>query len=119
MKTTFAILLLAISSIACAESNAATAASDESAARGNVVYGKYCAKCHGQNADGRGKDAYKYKPMPTNFRIAQSARSYVEEITRKGGKAVGRSEDMPDWDGDLTKEQIEDVVSYVMSVRGK
>ena len=119
MKTTVAILLLAISGFAYAEGNAGSMPNDESIARGKVVYGKYCSKCHGQNADGRGKDARKYKPEPTNFRVAQAVRPYMVEITKKGGKAVGRSEDMPDWDGDLTDQQIQDVVSYIMSVRGK
>ena len=119
MKITVAILLLAISGFAYAEGDASAMSSDASIERGKVVYGKYCSKCHGKNTDGRGKDARKYKPEPTNFRIAQAVRPYMEEITKKGGKAVGRSEDMPEWEGDLTNEQIQDVVSYVMSVRSK
>ena len=112
MKTIIAILLFTICSFAYA-------AGDESASRGKVVYDKYCSKCHGKNADGRGKDARKYKPEPTNFHIAQAVRPYMVEITKKGGKAVGRSDDMPSWDGDITDQQIEDVVNYVMSVRSK
>ena len=119
MKTTVAILMFIISGFAFAEGNAATMSGDDSVTHGKVVFEKYCSKCHGKNADGRGKDAYKYKPAPTNFHIAQAARAYMLDITKKGGKALGRSEDMPDWDGDLTNEQINDVVSYVMSVRGK
>ncbi len=38
-------------------------------------------------------------------------------MTKKGGKAMGRSEDMPDWGGDLSEAQLEQVVDYVMSVR--
>jgi len=119
MKTTLATLLLAFSGFAYTASAADAMSHEDSVARGKVVYGKYCSKCHGQNADGRGKDARKYKPEPTNFHISQAARPYMVEITQKGGKAVGRSEDMPDWDGDLTKQQIEDVISYVMSLRSK
>jgi mono/diheme cytochrome c family protein len=118
MKTTIAILLLALSGFAYAKADDSTMAGDSSSiARGKVVYGKYCSKCHGKNADGRGKKAYKYKPEPTNFHISQAARPYIVEIIKKGGKGVGRSDDMPDWDGDLSKKQINDVVNYVMSVR--
>lgn len=119
MKSTLAILLFAFSGFAYATSDAGSMSSNDSVARGKVVFGKYCSKCHGQNADGRGKDAYKYKPEPTNFHIARAARPYMLEMTKKGGNGMGRSDNMPDWDGDLTNEQIEDVVSYVMSVRGK
>lgn len=112
MRTYVAILLVAVSGYTFAEG-------DASIDRGQTVYGKYCTKCHGQDADGKGKDARKYKPMPTNFRIAQAAPAYEEEITKKGGKAMGRSEDMPDWGDDLSAEQIHDVVSYIVSLRGK
>ena len=95
-----------------------SANADDTLARGKVVYGKYCAKCHGINADGRGKDAYKYKPAPTNFHVARAPLPYVLDIIKKGGKGVNRSDNMPDWDGDLSKEQIEDVAKFVVSIRG-
>jgi len=118
MKTTIAMmLLLTASSFACAAADKGSMSDDKSIGRGKVVYNKYCSKCHGANADGRGKDAYKYAPMPTNFHIAQAARPYMLDIVKKGGKGMSRSEDMPDWGDDLSNEQIEDVVNYVMSFR--
>ncbi len=115
MRTVVAILLAAVSGYTFAADNSGDAA----ATRGHIVYDKFCAKCHGVNADGRGKDSWKYKPAPTNFHVAGSARPYMEDVTRKGGKGVGRSEDMPDWGDDLSAEQLQDVVSYIMSVRDK
>ena len=117
MRTYVAMLLVAVSGYTYAGSDTDSMASDASIARGQTVYGKYCTKCHGKDADGHGKDSWKYKPMPTNFHIAQAARAYELEIIQKGGKALGRSEDMPDWGDDLSTEQMQDVVSYVMSVR--
>jgi len=111
MKSTVVIFLLSIFGFAAA------AHADDSVVRGKVVYGKYCSKCHGVNADGQGKDAYKYKPAPTNFRIAQAPLSYFMEIIKNGGKGVSRSDNMPDWDGDLSPQQIEDVANYAVSVR--
>jgi len=110
MKTSVAIFLIAFSGWAVAADTA-------SGAGGHAVYEKFCSKCHGVDGGGNGKDAAKYKPAPTNFRIAGAARAYMVDMTKKGGKALGRSEDMPEWGTDLTEEQIQDVVNYVMSVR--
>ncbi len=112
MKTIMAMLLMATCGLAYAAADG-----DDAVASGHEVYNKYCAKCHGDKADGRGKDSWKYKPSPTNFHIAGAARPYMVEITRKGGKGVGRSEDMPDWGDDLSDAQIQNVVSYLMTLR--
>jgi len=118
MKTSVAIFLIAFSGLAVADEYATSKASDPaSETRGQTVYGKFCSKCHGVDGSGNGKDAAKYKPAPTNFRIAGAARAYMVDMTKKGGKAMSRSEDMPEWGTDLTEEQIQDVVNYVMSVR--
>lgn len=115
MKALAAIFLIAFSgAVAAADASKSDSASET---RGQAVYGKFCSKCHGMDANGNGKDAHKYKPAPTNFRIAGAARAYMVEMTKKGGKALGRSEDMPEWGADLTEEQIQDVVNYIMSVR--
>ncbi len=105
-KSVMAICLLALFSSAHADDPA-----------GKGTYMKFCSKCHGEDANGRGKDAYKYKPAPTNFTAGLAPREYYVEMTKKGGKAMDRSEDMPDWSSDLSDQQIQQVVDYVMSVR--
>ncbi len=117
MKASVAIFLIAFSGLAVADESASKSSDPASDTRGQTVYGKFCSKCHGMDGTGNGKDAYKYKPAPTNFRIAGAARPYMVDMTKKGGKAVSRSEDMPEWGTDLTEEQIQDVVNYVMSLR--
>jgi mono/diheme cytochrome c family protein len=117
MKTSVAIFLIAFSGLVVADEYSGNPADPASVTRGQTVYGKFCSKCHGVDGSGNGKDAAKYKPAPTNFRIAGAARAYMVEMTKKGGKAMGRSEDMPEWSADLTAEQIQDVVNYIMSVR--
>jgi mono/diheme cytochrome c family protein len=113
MKTSVAIFLIAFSGFAVAGESADPA----SVTRGQTVYGKFCSKCHGVDGAGNGKDAAKYKPAPTNFLIAGAARAYMVDMTKKGGKVMLRSEDMPEWGTDLTEEQIQDVVNYAMSIR--
>src|ERR1700694_3219382 len=38
------------------------------AARGKVVYERYCVSCHGENGDGRGEAADAIFPKPRDFR---------------------------------------------------
>jgi len=47
------------------DSDAGAAAATD---RGAVLFGKYCALCHGENGDGAGKFAYLMNPRPRNFR---------------------------------------------------
>ena len=117
MKTAAAIFLIAFSGLAVANEYSSKASDPASETRGQTVYGKFCSKCHGETGSGNGKDAMKYKPAPTNFKVAGAARAYMVDMTKKGGKAMSRSEDMPEWGTDLTEEQIQDVVNYVMSLR--
>lgn len=119
MKTIISVMLFTLSSLAYAAGDMGGATDSAALARGKHTFVKYCSKCHGKEADGRGRDAYKYKPMPTNFHIALAARPYMVEITKKGGKAMHRSDNMPDWGDDLSNQQIEEVVSYLMSLRKK
>ncbi|MFQ5737723.1 MAG: ethylbenzene dehydrogenase-related protein [Acidobacteriota bacterium] len=43
----------------------------EEASRGQVVYEKNCAVCHGVNGDGKGEAAYLLLPNPRNFRAGK------------------------------------------------
>ena len=114
MKSLLAMVLIGVSGVVFAQEH-----SDTSITRGHLVYGKFCAKCHGQDGNGQGKDAWKYSPPPTNFKIALAPRGYMEKIVKMGGKALGRSDDMPDWGTDLNDQQIQEVVDFLMSVRAK
>jgi len=87
--------------------------------RGGVVYNNYCVTCHGLNADGNGRAARLYNPRPANLRTSDKNDSYIEMIVRKGGEAIGRSPKMPPWEGELTNEQIKDVVAFIRSINGK
>lgn len=84
--------------------------------RGEIVFQNYCALCHGVHADGRGRAARIYNPKPANLRESTKPDAYKEAIVRRGGKAMGRSEYMPPWGGELTDEQIADVVQFLRSI---
>lgn len=84
--------------------------------RGDIVFKNYCILCHGVKADGTGRAAKLYTPKPANLVLSDKNDAYKELIIRQGGAAIGRSEFMPPWDKELTKEQIGDVVAYLHSI---
>lgn len=84
--------------------------------RGNIVFKNYCILCHGAKADGTGRAAKLYTPKPANLLLSTKNDAYRELIIRQGGAALGRSEFMPPWAEELTKEQISDVVAYLRSI---
>ena len=85
-------------------------ASNKPTIRGGIVFRAYCVLCHGERSDGESKAAKLYGKVAINV---FNGRDYIEKIIRYGGKAVGRSEFMPDWKDELSEEQINDVVEYV------
>jgi mono/diheme cytochrome c family protein len=85
--------------------------------RGEKVFQRYCALCHGPNADGRGRAAARYKPPPANLVRSPYPDEYKELIIRVGGRAVGRSQFMPPWGEELSAQQIRDVVAYLRRIK--
>ena len=86
--------------------------------RGKLVFDHYCTLCHGETGEGNGRAAKVHNPRPANLVKSLVPEQYIEMIVRKGGKAVGRYEGMPPWEDQLTNEQIIDVRTYVLSLRG-
>lgn len=90
---------------------------DAAVFRGRLVFFNYCATCHGPNADGGGRAARLYDPRPANLRTSDKTAPYMKRIVRGGGRSMGRSEFMPPWGEELTEEQMNDVVTYLLSLR--
>ena len=123
-KQLAAIALAALSGAACGADPVAVTKGvfphvdtlEASIFRGNIVFKNYCILCHGVKADGMGRAAKLYTPKPANLLLSDKNDAYKEMIIRQGGAALGRSEFMPPWDKELTKEQITDVVAYLRSI---
>ena len=79
--------------------------------RGGIVYKNYCILCHGERGDGLGRAAKLYGAA--NMSIKPQSPQYYEKIVRKGGEGVGKSPNMPQWEEELSDEQINDVVAYL------
>jgi mono/diheme cytochrome c family protein len=89
---------------------------DDATRRGSIVYQRYCANCHGVNADGQGRAAKLYDPKPANLQASRVNDAYKELIVRRGGAHVGRSEFMPPWDQELTDAETRDVIDYLGTI---
>jgi cytochrome c oxidase cbb3-type subunit 3 len=95
-----------------------------SVARGKIVYGRYCAVCHGESGEGDGFNAYNVKSTygvaPTAFvdspAFASVPADTVLAAIRDGGPAVGKSRAMPPWGRTLTPGDVIDAEEYVRSL---
>lgn len=90
---------------------------------GKKVFSDYCSRCHGENADGRGKVIPLYvkmrAPRPTNFRVkffSLRPQQYLTNIVRDGGEKHSLSEYMPPFGAELNNNQINDVVYFIQNV---
>lgn len=96
---------------------AAPGSSTESEKRGQALYAKNCAACHGDRADGKGPAAIALNPRPTNLLKHSKAHPY-DELTRE--IAEGKpSRSMPAWKNMLSKKEIADIAAYIKKLAGK
>ena len=84
--------------------------------RGAASYRRHCVQCHGEQADGRGPLAVKYKPAPSNLAASARTDDYKAQIITRGGKAMGRSAVMPEWGLELSGQEIVALVAYLRKV---
>jgi len=81
------------------------------AIRGGIVFKNYCILCHGERGDGMARAAKLYGVA--NLAIGFGTPDDYFKIIRGGGEAVNKSQFMPPWEGELSEEQINDVVAYL------
>ena len=84
--------------------------------RGEAVFKANCILCHGVNADGKGRASKLFNPPPADLTRSNKNDDYKKMIVRFGGAAMGRSEAMPIWGGQLSEQEIDDVVDYLRTV---
>jgi mono/diheme cytochrome c family protein len=71
------------------------------AAKGQEIFTKTCASCHGKTGKGDGPAAAALNPKPKNLSdkayMEKLGDEYLANIIKKGGAAVGKSPLMPLW----------------------
>jgi len=94
-----------------------TGAQAGDAVHGKALYQAYCVQCHGSKGEGNGINAAHLKVQPRNHtdRAEMSARTDADLIKaiKFGGQAVNKSNLMPNWDGNLSDIEIDDLVAFL------
>ena len=121
----FAAGALALSLAGCVPGGGQTdtAALGGAAGDGALLYGRYCAPCHGVNGDGAGPAAYLLFPKPRNFQrgefklrsTPQGQPPRSEDLVRTVREGIPGTS-MLGFDGLLSDEQITAVVEHVRSL---
>ena len=113
MKTFQLITLLGLLTTA----NAAFAADAE---KGKIFYQAYCTQCHGVDGDGWGVNAASMDVLPKDHTDRKEMITRTDAdiflAIKKGGKAVSKSNLMPNWDANMTDEEINDLVAHVRTI---
>lgn len=91
--------------------------------RGAVVFGKYCAVCHGVEGKGDGFNAFNLDPHPRDFSDSTYMKALSDEqivqTISGGGRSVNKSPLMPAYGWTLGKQQIRYLASYVRSLEAQ
>jgi mono/diheme cytochrome c family protein len=90
------------------------------AGRGQTVFAKHCALCHGVTGDGKSKMAATLNPKPADL----TAKAVIDRrsdwelylVVRDGGPAIGLSKTMFAWQGLLPDQQIRDAAAFIRSL---
>lgn len=85
---------------------------------GERLFMHRCALCHGESGRGDGKMA-KIITNPPPFDLTRSVMppEYLVLIIERGGEPLNRSPQMPPWQGELSRQQIESIVEYLLVMR--
>jgi len=93
-------------------------------ARGQILYTRYCAVCHGAGGGGDGFNAYNVRTTfgcsPTAFAsLAPEAlpESLALRTVELGGPGVGKSAAMPPWGRTLVPSDLDEVAEYARARR--
>lgn len=92
-------------------------------AKGKTKYAEVCAACHGASGKGDGPAAASLPTKPRDHTDAGYMNKLKDQeifdFIKRGGQALGKSPLMPPWGGQLTDQQIQDLVAYIRSLAGR
>lgn len=87
---------------------------------GKRLYQVYCVQCHGVGGDGYGINVADMEVLPKDHTDTKEMQSRTDKdlfkAIKHGGKAIDKSVLMPNWDGNLSDQQIESLVRYLRTV---
>ena len=87
------------------------------ARRGEPMYQRYCAGCHGADGRGGGKNFMPHVGALTRKGYTDLLEdSYLMAIVAEGGEAFGKSAYMPSFKTTLSSQDVADVIAYVRTL---
>lgn len=95
---------------------------DPLVAEGKKTYGYYCTHCHGEKGNGDGFNAVNVDPKPRDHTdggepyMAGRTNEELYEAVAMGGRAIGKSPNMPPWGGVLSEKEIWSLVAYMRTL---
>ncbi|RMF11892.1 MAG: cytochrome c [Candidatus Dadabacteria bacterium] len=93
------------------------------AAAGKAKYDMFCSSCHGASGKGDGPAGAALNPKPRNFTDAawqdKVDDAHIAKVIKEGGAAAGLSPLMPPWGASLSDDDVNNIVAYIRSLKGK
>ena len=83
--------------------------------RGQTIYQRVCAECHGPEGRGDGKQAISLSPRPGNLVSAQTSAKSDQELLKIIAKGRPRTA-MAGWEQQLSQEDQVAVLAYIRSL---
>ena len=84
---------------------------------GSNIYQSYCIGCHGPNQDGNGVNASALNPKPRNLHDGPFMRETLDYHRINHSLHYGvHGTAMPRWENTLSEQQIQEVISYALSL---
>ena len=109
-----AVPALALGVTACLMLSAMPARAAGDAGRGEPLYQRYCAGCHGVDGQGGAKNFMPHVGALTKKGYIDLLEDeYLTMVIAEGGEAIGKSAFMPSWKTTLSKQDIADVIEYI------
>ena len=98
----------------------ATTSAHADVGRGAATYKELCAKCHGAQGRGDGREAATLKTKPRDFKDCARMRKFADaelfRVIKDGGEAAKLSADMPSYSDAMEDDEIQDLVLFVRSL---
>ena len=92
-------------------------ATSETGITGKNLYQAYCSQCHGLYGDGFGVNSYDIDVAPRDHTDASEMAARTDEDLFKaikfGGKSVNKSPLMPNWDENLSDQEIHLIIKHL------
>ncbi len=92
-------------------------ADDAALAKARENYQSYCQKCHGENGKGDGPGAAMLNPKPRDYTDCKAMQGKKDDelfkVIKEGGDSIGLSADMQPFGGNLSDDEIHEMVKFV------